>query len=67
MRRLAVLVLSSAISTAAAAQSRVFTHADTLRGSNTPERAWWDATFYVDPYVAAAIADSSIVGANGTC
>ena len=24
----------------------VFTHADTIRGSNTPERAWWDAAFF---------------------
>lgn len=24
----------------------VFTHADTLRGSITPERAWWDLTYY---------------------
>lgn len=26
--------------------NRVFTHADTLRGSVTPERAWWDAQCY---------------------
>ena len=25
---------------------RQFTHADTLRGSNGPGRAWWDASFY---------------------
>jgi aminopeptidase N len=25
---------------------QVFTHADTLRGSITPERAWWDLTYY---------------------
>src|SRR5439155_8233887 len=24
----------------------VFTHADTLRGSNGPGRSWWDASFY---------------------
>ncbi|MCB0387427.1 MAG: M1 family peptidase, partial [Winogradskyella sp.] len=23
-----------------------FTHQDTLRGSITPERAWWDLTYY---------------------
>src|SRR5271154_4719197 len=23
-----------------------FTHADTLRGTITPERAWWDAIYY---------------------
>src|SRR4051794_19688315 len=35
-------------------QAQNFTHQDTLRGSITPERAWWDLTFYklniqVDP------------------
>ena len=28
------------------AQHYVFTHDDTLRGSITPERSWWDLTFY---------------------
>ncbi len=41
----------------------VFTHADTIRGSNTPERAWWDAAFY-DLHVGVNPADSSIVGYN---
>jgi aminopeptidase N len=41
----------------------VFTHADTLRGSNTPQRAWWDATFY-DLHVKVNPADSSITGYN---
>ncbi len=41
----------------------VFTHADTIRGSNTPERAWWDATFY-DLHVKVNPADSSIAGYN---
>jgi aminopeptidase N len=41
-----------------------FTHADTLRGSNTPERAWWDATFY-DLHVKVNPADSTISGYNG--
>lgn len=27
-------------------QEKVFTHADTLRGSITPERAWWDVQRY---------------------
>jgi len=42
---------------------RTFTHADTLRGSNGPGRAWWDATFY-DLHVAVSPADSSIRGWN---
>ncbi|QIA06208.1 hypothetical protein [Draconibacterium halophilum] len=54
---LVVLVLN------AAAQKTNFTHQDTLRGSITPERVWWDLTYYhlnvkVDP------ADSTIIGSN---
>ena len=41
----------------------VFTHADTIRGSNTPQRAWWDASFY-DLHVKVSPTDSSIVGYN---
>ena len=40
-----------------------FTHADTIRGSNTPERGWWDAAFY-DLHVKVNPADSSIAGYN---
>jgi aminopeptidase N len=41
-----------------------FTHADTLRGSITPQRAWWDVTFY-DLHVAVNPADSSVRGYVG--
>lgn len=41
-----------------------FTHADTLRGADTPERTWWDVVFY-DLRVRVNPADSSIVGSNG--
>ena len=46
-----------------AQEQPVFTHQDTLRGSITPERAWWDLTHYhlnirVNP------ADSTIRGVN---
>ncbi len=41
----------------------VFTHADTIRGSNTPERAWWDAAFY-DLHVKVNPVDSSVAGYN---
>ncbi len=41
----------------------VFTRADTLRGSNTAERAWWDVVFY-DLHVKINPRDSSIVGHN---
>ena len=47
------------------AQTRTFTHADTLRGSyTTAGRAWWDVTFY-DLRVAISPTDSSIRGSNG--
>ena len=39
------------------------THADSLRGSITPERAWWDATFY-DLHVRVSPKDSSISGSR---
>ncbi len=45
------------------AQKPTFTHQDTLRGSITPERAWWDLTYYhLD--IAAHPADSTIDGSN---
>jgi aminopeptidase N len=43
--------------------SKNFTHQDTLRGSITPERAWWDLTFYhLDIVVNPS--DSTINGTN---
>jgi aminopeptidase N len=39
------------------------TRADSLRGSITPERAWWDAAFY-DLHVRISPRDSSIAGYN---
>src|ERR1051325_2690739 len=47
----------------AAAQAHAFTHADTLRGSNTPQRAWWDVSFY-DLHVSVDPRDSTIRGWN---
>ena len=41
-----------------------YTHADTLRGSNGPDRAWWDATFY-DLHVRITPSDSTIAGWDG--
>ncbi len=64
-RSLLVLVLALApLGTSGAQRSApVFTHADTLRGTNGPARAWWDATFY-DLHVRVQPADSSISGYN---
>jgi len=65
MRRwpLALAALSIPCGIAAAQGSR-FSHADTLRGSNTPERAWWDVSFY-DLHVTVDPRDSTIRGWNG--
>ena len=40
-----------------------FTRADTLRGSDGPGRAWWDAAFY-DLHVTVHPTDSTIAGWN---
>lgn len=40
------LVLSFQFSVYVSAQKKTFTQADTLRGSITPERAWWDVLKY---------------------
>jgi aminopeptidase N len=45
------------------AQSIHFTHADTLRGAITLERAWWDLTFY-HLHVIPNSQDSTITGQN---
>ena len=64
--RLAVLALALGPLpvASAAAQRAAFTHADTLRGTITPERAWWDVVFY-DLHVTFNPADSTIRGWNG--
>jgi aminopeptidase N len=66
-RSLRTVALISTVASAAQAQTppepKVFTHADTLRGSNGPGRAWWDAAFY-DLHVMVNPADSSIRGWN---
>ena len=43
------------------AQVPTFTHQDTLRGAITPERVWWDLTYY-HLNISANPADSSIQG-----
>ncbi|HTY06647.1 MAG TPA: hypothetical protein VMC86_09035, partial [Gemmatimonadales bacterium] len=65
--RARLLILSLAalpLTLAAQRRGEVFTHADSIRGSDTPERAWWDVTFY-DLHVAVSPSDSSIRGWNG--
>jgi hypothetical protein len=66
LKRIALILVASptiAFAQSDTAKAPVFTHADTIRGSNTPERAWWDAAFY-DLHVRVNPADSSISGYN---
>ena len=57
--------LTTFVPAGAQGQRKVFTRADTLRGSwTTPQRSWWDVEFY-DLRVAINPADSSIRGSNG--
>ena len=58
-----LLLFVAPLTLAAQRAAKGFTHADTLRGSNGPGRAWWDASFY-DLHVAVSPADSSIRGYN---
>lgn len=64
MRALLLALLLGVPAFAGAQEPPVFTHADTIRGSVTPERAWWDASFY-DLHIAVSPRDSSISGWNG--
>ena len=58
------LVVPSLLAGSVTAQDRTFTRADSVRGSITPERAWWDVTFY-DLHVRLDPSDSTISGWNG--
>lgn len=44
-------------------QQKKYTHADTLRGSITPERGWWDLLHY-DLHVTLHHTDSTVTGFN---
>jgi aminopeptidase N len=61
--RLAIVCLILLCSFSGFAQNRTFTRQDTLRGSITPERAWWDLTYY-HLSVQVNPADSTIKGMN---
>ncbi|HXT16437.1 MAG TPA: M1 family metallopeptidase [Gemmatimonadaceae bacterium] len=61
MRLIAFLLVPSVA--LAQRPAHVFTHADTLRGSNGAGRAWWDVTFY-DLHATVNPADSSVHGWN---
>jgi len=59
---LATLVIAATLA-APPANAQQFTRADTLRGSITPQRAWWEVTFY-DLQTAIHSQDSTIEGQN---
>ena len=62
---MSLLVAGVALVSIASAQDTTrYTHADTLRGSNGPARAWWDVQFY-DLHTRVNPQDSSITGWNG--
>ena len=57
------LITAVALQTITMAQTPKFTHQDTLRGSITPERSWWDLKYYhLDIIVKPS--DSTITGTN---
>lgn len=58
-----ILAVAPLFSEKTAAQQPVFTLDDTLRGSITAERAWWDVAYY-DLNVRVNPGDKSISGAN---
>ena len=63
MPKYLLLALLTFGSTLLYAQKPVFTRQDTLRGSITPERAWWDLTYY-HLNVSANPADSTLQGST---
>ncbi|MFB6458043.1 M1 family metallopeptidase [Chitinophaga sp. Hz27] len=62
MRGIKLLCLALLTSSAAFAQKQ-YTHADTLRGSITPQRAWWNVEYY-DLHVTVDPQDSTFTGFN---
>ena len=68
MRRTALIASLACLTAPLAARAQEAahtpTHADTLRGSITPERAWWDVSYY-DLHVTPNLADSTIRGHVG--
>jgi aminopeptidase N len=64
MRTGVLLALLTVLSAPLSAQQQpALTRADTLRGSITPERAWWDVVYY-DLSLRVNPADSSVAGST---
>lgn len=63
MKKNSLIILLFLAVTCIQAQTQIFDRQDTLRGSITPEREWWDLTYYhLDIIVNPA--DSTILGSN---
>lgn len=62
-QKITVLLLLMLLGAGANGQQPVFTRQDSLRGSITPERAWWDLTYY-HLSVNVNLTDSSFSGSN---
>ena len=60
----ALLLCATAPALAQGRDATPGTHADSVRGTDSPDRAWWDVTFY-DLHVRVNPADSSFAGWNG--
>jgi aminopeptidase N len=60
---ISVLIFFVFCATEVFSQKEIFTRQDTLRGSITAERAWWDLTYY-HLQVKVNPADSSFAGSN---
>ncbi|HJP60317.1 MAG TPA: hypothetical protein VJ865_09970, partial [Gemmatimonadaceae bacterium] len=63
LQQQALLLFLLTAPAAAQEPAKIFTHADSIRGSNTLQRSWWDVAFY-DLHVRANPSDSSITGYN---
>jgi aminopeptidase N len=62
-RTLFIIGIAVTLHTLVFAQTPKFNHQDTLRGSITPERSWWDLTYY-NLDIVVNPADSTINGTN---
>ncbi|MBC7568840.1 MAG: M1 family metallopeptidase [Spirosoma sp.] len=63
MKNTLFLLLTCLLPAVSFAQTTAFTHDDTLRGSITPQRAWWDLTYY-HLSIQLLPADSAVRGSN---
>ncbi len=63
MKRILFFLLVCLLPGVSRAQTTAFTHDDTLRGSITPQRAWWDLTYY-HLSIQLLPADSAVRGSN---